>query len=184
VNGRFAGVPSSTLGYDKLFGVVSERSNGGTMSDLETSTAEFLARVDRHSPDELKRVRAVLDDLLRWSAEHAWGVSFSGRGPLGPIRFCVDGIVTPLWVVTPRSVDGARLTLLTAAHPRFPEDLRAEVRQVCAQIDGRVPTPDEVPVVGCGKLRWPPNRDAILSLMTRALNRVHGKTAVAEPATV
>jgi hypothetical protein len=160
------------------------RRNGGTMADLATAKAEFLARVDRHTPDEGKRVRAVLEDLLQWSTENAWGISFSGRGPLGPIRFCVEGILTPFWVVTPRSVDGARLTLLTAAHLRFPEELRAEARQVCARIDGRVPVPDEVPVVGCGKLRWPPNREEILGLMTRALNQVHGKTAVPEPTSV
>jgi hypothetical protein len=154
------------------------------MSDLETATAEFLARVDRHSPDELKRVRAVLEDLLRWSEEHSWGVSFSGRNPLGPVRYCVDGIATPFWVVTPRSVDGARLTLLTGVHPRFPEDLREEARKECARIDGRVPVPNEIPVVGCGKLRWPPNREAIFALMTKALNRVHGRLEVPEPTSV
>jgi hypothetical protein len=154
------------------------------MSDLETAKAEFLARVDRHTPDEAKRVRLVLEDLLLWSAEHAWGISFSGRGPLGPIRYCVEGVTSPFWAVTPRSVDGARLTLLTAAHPRFPEDLREEARQICARIDGRVPVRDEIPVVGCGKLRWPPNREAIFSLMTRALNRVHGRTEVPEPTNV
>jgi len=148
------------------------------MSDLETATADFMARVDRHTPDETRRVRTVLDDLLRWSEEHAWGVSFSASAPKGSVRYCVQGVVAPFWAVTPRTGEGARLTLL-GAHPRFPEELREEARQILARIDRRTPTPDEVPSVRCGKLLWAPYRDEVLGLMTRALRCVCG---VAEPA--
>ncbi len=151
------------------------------MVDLETATTNFLARVDRHSPDEGKRVRAVLADLIRWSAGHAWGLSFSGRGAGDLIRYCVDGVLPPFWAIAPRSADGAKLTLLTAAHPRYPEELREEVRQLCARIDGRLADPDEVPEISCAKLLWPPHRDAVLELMSRALNRVHGRPEAAEP---
>jgi len=152
------------------------------MSDLDTAMAEFFARVDRHTPDEMKRVRAVLESLLRWSTEHSWGVSFAARNPKGPIRFCVEGVTPPFWVLTPHTADGARLTLMTAAHPQFPEALREEARKELAQLDGRTPEPDEVPRVSCAKLLWPPYRDAVFALMTRALNRVHGRTPVAETA--
>jgi len=152
------------------------------MSKLDEAMATLMARVDRHSPDESKRVRAVLDDLVRWSTENAWGVSFSANGAAGQVRYCVEGMSNPFWALTPRSGDGARLTLLATAHARFPEDLRNEVRGVCAKIDGRVPEPDEVPSVRCGRLVWPPYLETVLQLMTRALNRVHGR--VEEPALV
>lgn len=155
-------------------------SRGGAMSDLETSTAEFLARVDRQTPDESKRVRAVLDELVRWSEDHAWGLNFSGRGAKGPVRYCVEGVSVPFWALTPQTADGARLSLPAAAHSRFPEELRTEARRLFARIDRRVPTPDEVPSVGCGKLLWAPYRDEVLGLMARALRQMCG---VEEPVT-
>jgi hypothetical protein len=145
------------------------------MSDLKTATDDFFARVDRHTPDEVKRVREVLTDLLQWSEEHSWGLSFTHRAPKGPIRYCVKGVVSPFWVFTPHTKDGARLTLLTASHPKFPEDLRDEARQMLAKLDGRKPDPNEVPMVGYLKLLWPSNRLALHELMTRAINRIYGR---------
>jgi hypothetical protein len=145
------------------------------MSDLKSATEEFFAKVDRHTPDQVKRVRIVLNDLLQWSEEHSWGLSFFHQNPKGPIRFCVEGVVSPFWVFTPHSGDGARLTILTAAHPKFPDDLRDEARQVLAQLDGRKPEPNEVPMVGYVKLLWPANRNTLYTLMTKAINRVHGR---------
>jgi hypothetical protein len=152
------------------------------MLDFKMATDAFFAKVERHTPDEVKRVRSVLDDLLLWSAEHSWGLKFSNQNPKGPIRYCVDGVVSPFWAFAPHTGQGARLTLLTAIHPKFPEDLRDEARRMLAKLDGRKPDPDEVPTVGYLKLLWPPNRDALYALMTRAINRIHGRLVVAETA--
>jgi hypothetical protein len=142
------------------------------MSDLKTATADFFAKVERHTPDEVKRVRAVLDDLLRWSAEN--GLNFFHQTPKGPIRYCVKGVASPFWTFTPHSGDGARLTLLTTSHPKFPEDLRDEARKFLAKLDGRNPVAEEIPTVGYLKLLWPSNRAALYEFMTRAINRIHG----------
>jgi len=150
------------------------------MSDLKMATEAFFAKVERHTPDEVKRVRTVLNDLLQWSEEHSWGVSFSYQNPKGPIRYCVEGVMSPFWAFAPHTGDGARLTVLTAVHPKFPSDLRDEARQVLAKLDGRKPDPNEVPTVGYLKLLWPSNREILYELMTRALNRIHGRLVVAE----
>lgn len=136
------------------------------MSALKTATSEFFAKVDRYTPDQVKRVREVLDDLLNWSAEH--GLSFSHQDPKGPIRYCVKGVSSPFWVFTPHTKDGARLTLLTDS--QFPEELRTEARQVLAQLDGRKSESSEVPMVGYLKLLWPANRTALYDLMTRVIS--------------
>ena len=150
------------------------------MSDLNMATEAFFAKVERHTPDEVKRVREVLNDLLRWSADHSWGLSFSYQNPKGPIRYCVEGVTVPFWAFAPHTGEGARLTLLTASHPKFPEDLRDEARQLLAKLDGRKPDPNEVPTVGYLKLLWPQNRETLYALMTRVINRIHGRLELAE----
>ncbi len=150
------------------------------MSNLKTATEEFFKRVDRHTPAESKRVRAVLDDLLRWTDEHSWGLTFIDQRPKGSIQYCAKGTESPFWVFTPHTGDGARLTLLSAYDSTYPEDLRDEARQVLAKLDGRKPDPDEVPMVGYLKLLWPANRTTLYTLMTRAINRVHGRQVEAE----
>jgi hypothetical protein len=150
------------------------------MQDLQAATIEFFKRVDRHTPAESKRVRTVLNDLLQWTEEHSWGLSFIDRNPKGPIRCCAKGVVSPFWIFAPHTADGARLTLMTASDLKYPEELRDEARQVLAQLDGRKPEPHEVPMVGYLKLLWPPNRAILFDLMSRAINRVHGRPTEAE----
>jgi hypothetical protein len=138
------------------------------MSDLKAATTEFFAKVDRHAPDQAKRVREVLNDLLKWSDEQ--GLRFFDQDRKGSIRYCVRGVSSALWVFTPHTKDGARLTLL--ADSQFPEDLRTEARQILAQLDGRKPEPNEVPTVGYLKLLWPANRATLYDLMSRVVGNL------------
>jgi hypothetical protein len=145
------------------------------MSDLKSATEGFFAKVDRHTPDQSKRVREVLNDLVRWSDEQ--GLCVSNQKPKGPISYCLEGVAAPFWTFAPHTGVGAKLTLL--ADRQFPEELREEARQVLAKLDGRTPEEDEVPSVGYLKLLWPPNRDALYALMARVANRIHGGEAKA-----
>ena len=47
------------------------------MGDLATAHADFLVKVEVWAPGRAKRFAPVMDELIRWAEEKAWGVQFS-----------------------------------------------------------------------------------------------------------
>jgi hypothetical protein len=146
------------------------------VDDLARARTEFLDKVEDWAPGQAKRFAPVLDELIRWAEENAWGVRFTRHDGIHKmVKFCVLGVETPFWAVVARTGDGAKLTMLNNPHPRIPDGLREEARGQLARIDGKEPKPDGVPEVAFTKLIWPPYRQQVLDLMTRLLNVVHGR---------
>lgn len=139
------------------------------MSDLATARADFLAKVEGYAPGQAARFAPPLDDLIRWSGES--GLEFTPHtGVHDLIKFSVPGGKMAFWSVTPRTGDGAKLTLLH--DPRFPEPLRTAARDELARIDGKAARPGGVPEVAFTKLIWEPYRARVLALMARLLDGV------------
>jgi hypothetical protein len=80
----------------------------------------------------------------------------------------VPGTKMAFWSATPRTGDGAKLTLLN--DPRFPEPLRTLARVELADVDGKSAPAEGVPEVAFTKLIWGPYRARVLDLMGRLLD--------------
>ena len=137
------------------------------MSDLTTARADFLEKVEGYAPGQSARFAPALDELIRWS--EANGLEFTHHtGVHDLVKFSVPGSMMAFWSATPRTGDGAKLTLLN--DPRFPEPLRALARDELAQIDRKVAPPGDVPEVAFTNLIWGPYRERVLDLMGRLLD--------------
>ena len=139
------------------------------MSDLATARAAFLEKVEGWASGQAARFAPALDELIRWSQEN--GLAFTPHaGVHDLVKFSVPGATMAFWSATPRTGDGAKLTLLN--DPRFPEPLRALARDVLARVDGKAVRPEGVPEVAFTKLIWGPYRAQVLDLMARLLDGV------------
>ena|SRR5437763_3776948 len=137
------------------------------MNDLATARAGFLEKVEGYAPDQSVRFAPALDELTRWSEAH--GLEFTHHaGVHDLVKFSAPGATMAFWSVTPRTGDGAKLTVLN--DPRFPEPLRALARNELARIDGKAAQPEAVPEVAFTKLIWGPYRARVLDLMARLLD--------------
>jgi hypothetical protein len=149
------------------------------MSDLATAKSKFLSRVEDWAPDQAARFAPVLDELVQWSEEN--GLEFTRpTGTQALVRFRVSGTGMPFWVVSARTGDGAKMTLL--ADPRFPEPLRAAAREELSRIGRKAADPDSAPELALTHLIWEPYRRRVLELMSRLLAEVRGETAAAAEA--
>lgn len=139
------------------------------MNDLTTARADFLEKVEGYASGQSARFAPPLDELIRWS--EANGLEFTHHpGVHDLVKFSVPGARMAFWSATPRTGDGAKLTLLN--DPRFPEPLRTLARDELAQIDRTVALPGEVPEVAFTNLIWEPYRKRLLDLMARLLDGV------------
>ena len=147
------------------------------MNDLTTARADFLEKVEGYAPGQSVRFAPALDELIRWS--EANGLEFTHHtGVHDLVKFSVPGSKMAFWSATPRTGDGAKLTLLNDS--RFPEPLRTLARDELARIDGKAVKPDGVPEVAFTKLIWAPYRARVLDLMARLLDGV-GRPAPGSP---
>ena len=148
------------------------------MSGLSTERAPFLAKVGEYKPRRAVRIGEVLNALVEWSEGRGGEIEFTphtgsaGREPQALVKYCVPGVGTPFWAAYPRAADGAKLHVLTDPHPRFPEDLRREAREVLAGLDGRRPNPTECPVVSFETLADPAALASLLALLASVLDRL------------
>ena len=141
------------------------------MNDLATARADFLEKVEGYASGQSARFAPVLEELIRWS--EASGLAFAPHaGVHHLVKFSAPGARMAFWSATPRSGDGAKLTLLN--DPRFPERLRTLARDELAEIDGKVVEPEAVPEVAFTKLIWAPYRARVLDLMARLLDGMRG----------
>lgn len=141
------------------------------MNDLATARADFLKKVEGYASGQSARFAPALEDLIRWS--EASGLAFTPHtGVHDLVKFSAPGARMAFWSATPRSGDGAKLTLLN--DPRFPEPLRTLARDELAEIDGKVVEPEAVPEVAFTKLIWAPYRARVLDLMARLLDGMRG----------
>jgi hypothetical protein len=148
------------------------------MSDLATARADFLEKVEWYASGQSARFAPALDELIRWSEEN--GLEFTPHtGVHDLVKFSVPGAKMAFWSVTPRTGDGAKLTLLNDV--RFPESLRTTAREELARINGKPAKPDGVPEVAFTNLIWEPHRARILALMGQLLDGV-GRPASASRA--
>lgn len=139
------------------------------MNDLATARAAFLEKVERYASGQSARFAPPLDELIRWSEEN--GLEFTHHtGVHDLVKFSVPGTGMAFWSATPRTIDGAKLTLLN--DPRFPEPLRTLARDELAGIDGKAVVPGGIPEVAFAKLIWAPYRVRLLDLMARLLDGV------------
>jgi hypothetical protein len=139
------------------------------MNDLTTARADFLEKVEGYASGQSARFAPPLDELIRWS--EANGLAFTPHaGVHDLVKFSVPGSKMAFWSATPRTGDGAKLTLLN--DPRFPEELRTLARNELAQIDRKAALPGEVPEVAFTNLIWGPYRERLLDLMARLLDGV------------
>ena len=107
------------------------------MNDLATARADFLEKVEGYASGQSARFAPPLDELIRWSEEN--GLEFTPHaGVHDLVKFSVPGSKMAFWSATPRTGDGAKLTLLN--DPRFPEPLRTLARDELARIDGKAVT--------------------------------------------
>jgi hypothetical protein len=138
------------------------------MSDLTTTRAGFLDKVEGYASGQAARFAPALDELARWS--EANGLEFTPHpGVHALFKFSAPGAAA-FWSATPRTGDGAKLTLLDDR--RFPEPLRSLARDELARIDGKAAHPDGVPELAFTKLIWAPYRARVLELMARLLDGV------------
>ncbi len=141
------------------------------MSDLTTARADFLEKVEQYASGQSARFAPPLDELIRWS--EANGLEFTPHaGVHDLVKFSVPGSKMAFWSATPRTGDGAKLTLLN--DPRFPEPLRTLARDELARIGRPVAPPGDVPEVAFTNLIWGPYRTRVLDLMARLLGGVRG----------
>ena len=139
------------------------------MSDLATARADFLWKVKGYVSGQSARFAPVLDDLIRWS--EANGLEFTPHaGPHDLVKFSAPGARMAFWSATPRTGDGAKLTLLNDT--RFPERLRTLARDELAQIGGKAALPGTIPEVAFAMLIWEPYRVRVLDLMARLLDGI------------
>jgi len=139
------------------------------MSDLATTRADFLAKVEGYASGQSVRFAPPLDELIQWS--EANGLEFTpNTGVHDLVKFSVPGVPMAFWSATPRTGDGAKFTLLN--DPRFPESLRTLARGELAGIDGKPEQSAGVPEVAFTKLIWGPYRARLLDLMARLLEGV------------
>jgi hypothetical protein len=144
------------------------------MSDLATAKSNFLSRVEDWAPAQAARFAPIVDELIRWSEEN--GLEFTRpTGAHALVRFRVPGTGMPFWVVSARTGDGAKLTIL--ADPRFPEPLRSEARDELSRIGRKAADPESAPELALTHLIWEPYRQRVLDLMSRLLAEVRGATA-------
>lgn len=137
------------------------------MSDLATARAAFLAKVEQYASGQAARFAPPLDELIRWSEDS--GLEFTPHtGVHDLVKFSVPGARMAFWSATPRTGDGAKLTLLN--DPRFPEPLRTLARNELARIDGKAERSEGVPEVAFTKLIWGPYRARVLALMAQLLD--------------
>jgi hypothetical protein len=137
------------------------------MNDLATARADFLEKVEGYAAGQSARFAPALEELIRWS--EANGLEFTHHtGVHDLVKFSVPGAGMAFWSATPRTGDGAKLTLLN--DPRFPEPLRALARGELAAVDGKAVQPGGVPEVAFTKLIWVPYRARVLDLMARLLD--------------
>ena len=136
------------------------------MNDLATARAAFLEKVEGYAPGQSARFAPALDELIRWS--EANGLEFTPHaGTHDLVKFSAPGARMAFWSATPRTGDGAKLTLLN--DPRFPEPLRTLARDELARIDRKAGEPGAVPEVAFTQLIWEPYRVRVLDLMARLL---------------
>ncbi|HVK18809.1 MAG TPA: hypothetical protein VM533_17895 [Fimbriiglobus sp.] len=134
------------------------------MNDLTTARADFLEKVEGYAPGQSARFAPALDELIRWS--EANGLEFTHHtGVHDLVKFSVPGSKMAFWSATPRTGDGAKLTLLN--DPRFPEPLRTLARDELARIDRKAAPNGDVPEVAFTNLIWGPYRERVLDLMAR-----------------
>ena len=141
------------------------------MSDLATTRADFLAKVEGYASGQSVRFAPPLDELIQWS--EANGLEFTpNTGVHDLVKFSAPGAKMAFWTATPRTGDGAKLTLLN--DPRFPEPLRTLARDELARIDGKAVQPEGVPELAFTTLIWAPYRVRLLDLMARLLDGMRG----------
>src|SRR5437763_1390661 len=117
--------------------------------DLAAGRAAFLSQVDRWASGEAARFAPALDELIRWSEGN--GLEFAPHaGVHHLVKFCPPGERSAFWSVSPRTADGARLTLI--GDPRYPEPLRTAARDELARIAGVAANPEGPPEVAFAKL--------------------------------
>jgi hypothetical protein len=137
------------------------------VNDLVTARTDFLEKVEGYASGQSARFAPPLDELIRWSEEH--GLEFTHHtGVHDLVKFSLPGAKMAFWSATPRTGDGAKLTLLN--DPRFPEPLRTLARDELARIDGKPFQDEGVPEVAFTKLIWAPYRARVLDLMARLLD--------------
>ena len=137
------------------------------MNDLATARADFLEKVEGYASGQSARFAPPLDELIRWS--EANGLEFTPHaGVHDLVKFSAPGAKMAFWSATPRTGDGAKLTLLN--DPRFPEPLRTLARDELARIDGKAFQPEGIPELAFTKLIWEPYRVRVLELMARLLD--------------
>ena len=143
------------------------------MNDLLTARASFLDKVNNYAPGEAIRFTAPLDEVIRWSETNELVFTESKAKEL--VKFSVPGARAAFWCAAPRTLDGAKFTLLGDAS--FSETLRAAARDELARIDGRALLTEGAPTLAFTKLIWEPYRTRVLNLMARLLDGVR-RTAV------
>ena len=137
------------------------------MNNLATARADFLEKVEGYASGQSTRFAPALDELIQWS--EANGLEFTHHaGVHDLVKFSVPGAGMAFWSATPRTGDGAKLTLLN--DPRFPEPLRTLARNELTQIDRKGALPGDVPEVAFTNLIWEPYRKRVLDLMARLLD--------------
>jgi hypothetical protein len=138
-------------------------------NDLATARANFLAKVEGYASGQSTRFVPALDELIRWS--EANGLEFTPHaGSHDLIKFSIPGSRMAFWSATPRTGDGAKLTLLNDS--RFPETLRTMARDELARIGGKVGLPGSIPEVAFTMLIWEPYRARVLDLIAGLLERM------------
>ncbi|QEL14626.1 hypothetical protein [Limnoglobus roseus] len=144
------------------------------MKDLAAAKAKFLSRVEKMEAGESARFVALLDALIAWSEKN--GLTYMPTtGQSDALKFSLPGSKLAFWTATPRKTDGGKLTIL--ADTKFPDPLRAIVRDELIQIEGRPPArpswepapPEKPPEIAFIKLIWGPHRDRVIDLMGRLL---------------
>jgi hypothetical protein len=146
------------------------------MNDLATARADFLTKVEGYASGQAVRFTPPLDELIGWS--EANGLVFLPHvGVNDLIKFADAGATMAIWSVTPRTGDGAKLTLLNDS--QFSEALRTLARDELSDIDGKAVQPKAVPEVAFTKLIWPPYRQRVMDLMARLLDGLRRPAAAA-----
>jgi hypothetical protein len=145
--------------------------------DLDTAKKEFWDQVKVYAPDEVKRFKPVLDDLITWSAKQTaiqftWHEGTPGSQRQSLVKYCLPEMDAAFWAVYPHSKDGAFLIVLADPHHRFPDDVRHEARRELAVIDRRPLVENEFPTVKFLNLIPPKNRQRLLELMEGWLARI------------
>ena len=132
------------------------------MSDLPAARAKFLSRVEELASGQGVRFAPALDALIAWS--QANGLAFDPPSATQfTVRFRIPGEKTNLWVATPRSGDGAKITL------GGPAALAVEARAELARIDAKPVNADRPPELAFTYLIWGPHREAVLVLLSKML---------------